>query len=119
MLRLYSTLALVAMLALAGFWIQHQSLTALRKDLGEANTLIDQQKAVVALLSARTDSIQRLTAAASKAAQENRNALEQALVALPDGGKRRTPVAVVDGLCKSLRCATSAASVVPVQPAPR
>jgi DNA-binding Xre family transcriptional regulator len=114
MLKYYLIGVIAFILLCTGFWAQHTSLVQLRKDLGAANTQLTDLNTAYTALSARTDAIQVLTAQAAKDAQENRNALQKAIRALPDGGGRSTPAVIVDRLCKSLKCAKGDVGVQPV-----
>lgn len=98
--RILAALALAgALLGLSwGLWQTSKALSATRAQVA---TLSSQVEA----LQARTQRIQTQVSLASKAAQETRHALDQAIQADPADADQPTPRAVVDSLCKSLRCA--------------
>lgn len=95
--------ALVAALVAAlgglsvGLWQTSKALSATRAQ-------VDALSSQVEALQARTARIQTQVSAANKVAQERSHALNKAIGQDVADAAEPTPPAVVDSLCKSLRC---------------
>jgi len=97
--RIAVGLALLAALSglSVGLWQTSKALSATR---GQVESLEGRVEA----LQARTARIQSQVSAATKASQERSHALDQVIQADPADADQPTPPAVVDSLCKHLRC---------------
>lgn len=106
-IRVISAIVAVLFLqTLGALWLRH-SLVETRAELASTSALVVTQKADIEALRASQARIQANIAAVTKRNQEADRELQTVLDALGEAARRPTPRAVVDSLCKRLRCAHS------------
>lgn len=106
-IRVISAIVAVMFLQTLGvLWLRH-SLSETRQELASTSALVVTQKADIVALRASQALIQANVALVSKRNQEASRELQSVLDALGESARRPTPSAVVDSLCKRLRCAHS------------
>lgn len=106
-IRVISAIVAVLFLqTLGALWLRH-SLAETREQLASTSALVETQKGEIGALRESQARIQANIAAVTQRNQEADRELQTVIDALGESARRPTPRAVVDSLCKRLRCVHS------------